>query len=167
MSDTRIPAGDQKGPIDNDPQREELANALWHLRERMNTSIRQHRTWHGWLYNGSTVLTLILTASASLASAGQAGFNKEWAPALAAFATVLIGVDRALGFGAKQRFHTEMKHGYLTVKDMLDFIPPQPISVREKWIQDAWARLHDLRSRKGQIVSAGGDGPPKKTAPND
>ncbi len=143
-----------------------------HAREResfkeivasVDKSIRDHRTFvDGWLYNGGTVLTLSLTAAVSLVSGKvfPEGIISDWvAPVLSTTAGLVVALERSLGFGQRWRFHTEMRAGYITVKDMINMYfsyPQEEKEQRAKAKAEIWQSLNALRSRESAIPNSGG-----------
>lgn len=131
--------------------------------DSLRVSVRTHRTGvDGWLYNGGTVVTLLLTASVSVLS-GKV-FPDDmfalWLPSvLSAAAGLFVALERSLGFGQRWRFHTEMKAGYITVIDMINFyfaIPDDEKEQRLKLRAEIWQSLNALRSRESAIPNSGG-----------
>ncbi|MCP5259878.1 MAG: hypothetical protein R3E92_16750 [Burkholderiaceae bacterium] len=133
------------------------------LRESIAQSIRGHHTaFDGWLYNGGTVLILFLTGAVAVLSGKVVPLDDsvKWLPAvLSAFAGLFVALERSLGFGPRWRFHTEMKAGYRTVSDMIDFyfiIPLEEKEQRTRIRNEIWQSLNALRSRESAIPNSGG-----------
>jgi hypothetical protein len=133
------------------------------LRESISQSIKAHRTgFDGWMYNGGTVVILLLTGAVSVLSGKVVlvGDSFQWLPAvLSALAGLFVALERSLGFGPRWRFHTEMKAGYRTVSDMIDFyfiIPEEEKDQRTRIRNEIWQSLNALRSRESAIPNSGG-----------
>jgi hypothetical protein len=146
--------------MDQHPSREQLG--FEKLRDSINESVRGHRTHvDGWLYNGGTVLVLFLTAAVSVLTGKVVDLGGlVWLPAvLSAVAGIFVALERALGFGPRWRFHTEMKAGYKTVSDMIDYyfvVPEDEKEQRAKIRVEIWQSLSALRSRESAIPNSGG-----------
>jgi len=116
----------------------------------------------GWLYNAGTVVTLMLTAVVSVISGNVFTLDEDyrWLPsALSAAVGLLVALERSLGFGPRWRFHTEMRTGYTTVIDMIQFyfaIPVDQAEQRTKMRAEIWQSLNALRSRESAIPNSGG-----------
>lgn len=129
----------------------------------LEKSVFAHRTAvDSWLYNGGTVVTLLLTAAVSVLSGKvfDDGTFPDWLPSiLSAAAGLLVALERSLGFGQRWSFHTEMKAGYITVIDMINFyfaIPSEEKDQRLKLRAEIWQSLNALRSRESAIPNSGG-----------
>jgi hypothetical protein len=77
------------------------------------------------------------------------------APLCSGIAGFWIAAERALGFGARWRYHREMKSGYEAIIDMLDFYQGLPASEQPKYARDIFTALYALRSRESAIPNAG------------
>lgn len=78
---------------------------------------------------------------------------------LSAAAGLFVALERSLGFGQRWRFHTEMKAGYITVIDMINFyfaIPTEEMAQRVKLRAEIWQSLNALRRRESAIPNSGG-----------
>jgi hypothetical protein len=132
------------------------------LRKSITESIQGHRTGpDAWLYNGGTVLVLVLTAVVSVLTGSRIVLQGlEWLPSvLSAFAGVLVALERSLGFGPRWRHHTELKSGYKTVLDMISYyfvIPAAEVDQKKKVRAEIWQSLNALRSRESSIPNSGG-----------
>jgi hypothetical protein len=129
------------------------------LRARLQQACKEHAPrLDFWLYNGGTILALILSAAASLL-AGKT-FGDQLGPVAAvcsATAGVIIAAERALSFGARWRFHKEMENGYISLIDKIDFVPVLPDGPdKQKYLNDIWTALYALRTRESTIPGAGG-----------
>jgi hypothetical protein len=128
------------------------------LKKRLQSAITEHSpTLDACLFNGGTLLILTLTALASLFSSKLFGENDTWIGAVfSTIAGVLVAAERALSFGARWRFHHEMRNGYMSLVDMIDFanlLPSGP--EKSKYVKDIWASLYALRSRESAIPGSG------------
>ncbi|MDX1968088.1 MAG: hypothetical protein SFV23_13010, partial [Planctomycetaceae bacterium] len=82
--------------------------------------------------------------------------EEDWiAPLCAGLAGVLVAMERALGFGARWRYHRDMFYGYAAIIDMLEFYPAIPPSEQSKYGRDIFTALYALRSRESAIPNAG------------
>ena len=125
------------------------------IKQRLTESIEEHGTrLDAWAYNSLTVISLIGTGFAA-AAAGN-GVAPGWVAFASALAALCIGVERALGLGARWRFHTEMRAAYRTMLDGLDFAELLPADKRDAFVADWWSKLMLLRSREAEIPNAGG-----------
>ena len=89
--------------------------------ERLDKSADEHRTLtDGFWYNALTVLSLLLSTFSSIA-ASHSGLA-VWVSIASALAALCIAVERALGLGARWRFHAEMKSAYRTLRDGINFV---------------------------------------------
>lgn len=73
------------------------------------------------------------------------------AKVLTGFAVFWVALERALNFGARWRFHIEMKSAYQNVLDELNFLPFLDEKQRDETRQDIRAELRLLRKRTSQI----------------
>lgn len=129
--------------------------ALQNIGQRLKDSVADHNTFpDGFWYNALTILSLVLSGFASVA-ATYTDYS-TWVSAASAVAALCIALERALGFGARWRFHTEMKNAYRTLQDGIDFYSALPDGRKEAFLNDWWARLIALRNREGQIPNSGG-----------
>ncbi|WP_223488775.1 hypothetical protein [Pseudomonas sp. A-RE-19] len=109
------------------------------------------------MFNGGTILVLLLTTLATLLPST----NFTWvAPLCSALAGLFVAMERALGFGARWRYHREMRFAYESIIDMLDFFPVIPAPERPKYIRDIFAALYAVRSRESAIPNAGTNSAP-------
>ena len=150
------PTGDEQHD-ENSQSGKEISTYLdknWKtIENRIDQSIGEHRNTHdGFLYNASTLLSLALTGIGAVIATSHPRYA-AWISAGAAFS---IAAERTLGFGARWRYHVEMKHGYLAVKDMIDFRPFIRESQREAWYLEIWNKLSALRTKEGQIPDGAG-----------
>ena len=127
------------------------------IRQRLEQAIRDHSTLDSLWFNGGTVVTLILTALATLFSSKAFGDGYQVVGGiLSAGAGVVIAIERALSLGGRWRFHTEMINGYRGVIDMIDFAALLPEGQeKQKYLQDIWTKLYALRAREASIPGTG------------
>ncbi|MBK7357180.1 hypothetical protein [Propionivibrio sp.] len=135
------------GPIDFTP-----------IKERLQRAIDEHSpSLDAWCFNGGTLLTLTFTAASALFSSQAFGEKLTFVAAiLSSVAGVLVAAERALAFGARWRFHHEMRSGYRSIVDMIDFaalLPDGP--EKAKYTKDIWTALYALRSRESAIPGSG------------
>lgn len=131
------------------------------LKARLSTARDKHQS-HGsgdaWRFNGGTIVALLCTTGATLV-ATFTGPPSWLAPTVTAIATVLIAIERALGWGARWRYHSELENAYECLIDMIDFYPFVPSSDRPKYAQDIISALYAVRSRESAIPNAGSNSP--------
>lgn len=127
------------------------------LRERLAASVTSHDGWADPLmFNGGTILVLMLTSLATILPTMLPKDSYTWAaPLCAAVAGLFVAMERALGFGARWRFHREMRFAYESILDMLEFYPILPAAERPKYARDIFAALYAVRSRESAIPNAG------------
>jgi hypothetical protein len=132
------------------------------LRARLQKSVADHDGWADPIaFNGGTILVLALTALATvLPSAIPDGTLKWAAPVCSALAGLFVAMERALGFGARWRYHREMKSAYESIVDMLEFFPILPAAERPKYARDIYTSLYAVRSRESAIPNAGTNAAP-------
>ncbi len=132
------------------------------LRNSIDRSIASHGTGlDGWMYNGGTILILVLTAAVSILSGNVIDIQSfKWLPSvLSALAGLFVALERSLGFGPRWRFHTEMKAGYQTVRDLIDYyfiIPEDEKDQKARIRSEIWQSLNALRSRESALPTSGG-----------
>lgn len=127
------------------------------LKDRLQISVKQHDVWADpIMFNGGTILVLALTSMATLLPSIVPRDAFAWAaPVCAGVAGLVVAMERALGFGARWRYHREMKSAYESIIDMLEFLPVVPAAERAKYIRDIFAALYAVRSRESAIPNAG------------
>jgi hypothetical protein len=101
-----------------------------------------------------TIGVLLLTAAATFIPSIK-NAPVYLAPICSGIAGFWIAAERALGFGARWRYHREMMSGYEGILDMLDFYQGLPTSEQPKYARDIFTALHALRSRESAIPNAG------------
>lgn len=128
------------------------------LSNRLKSSAKLHDVWLDPIFfNGGTISVLALTAAATLLPST----SYAWlAPMCAAVAGFCVASERALGFGARWRYHREMRFAYESIVDMLGFYQYIPRSERPKYIRDIFTALYAVRSRESAIPNAGTNSEP-------
>lgn len=131
------------------------------LRQRLCASVAEHNTWGDpIMFNGGTIVVLILTMLATILPSTLPNAPGWLAPLCSALAGLLVAMERALGFGARWRYHREMRFSYEAIVDMLEFYPLAPASERPKYARDIFTALYALRSRESAIPNAGTNSAP-------
>ena len=132
------------------------------LRKRLQIAVAQHDGWADpIMFNGGTIVVMVLTGLATLLPTLVPKDAFPWAaPLCAAMAGLLVAMERALGFGARWRYHREMRSSYESIVDMLEFYPILPLSERPKYARDIFAALYAVRSRESAIPNAGANSQP-------
>jgi hypothetical protein len=129
---------------------------LKQLKARLSKAALEHQTLDGWAYNLGTLAIVTLTAAATLASGDTFGGDTAWLGAIfAAVAGVLVALDRTLAFGARWRYHHDMRNSYLYVLDAIEFRALISPETRQQNIDKAWAALQTLRRREASIPGSG------------
>lgn len=120
----------------------------------LKASIEEHNTWDGFWYNGFTAISLLLAAFSSVAA------NHTDYATLVSIASAVgglcIALERALGFGARWRFHMEMKSAYRNLQDGVTFVALLPEDRKGAFLNDWWARLVFVRNKESQLPNTGG-----------
>lgn len=130
--------------------------SLTKIGDRLEQSIKEHNTlWDGFWYTAATVIPLVLSTYSSIA----ANYPKYsvWVSIASATAALFIALERALGFGARWRYHREMKGGYRNLQDGISYVEVLPDDRKQSFLNDWWARLVALRAREGHLPNSGGD----------
>ncbi|HJQ27336.1 MAG TPA: hypothetical protein VKA60_25850 [Blastocatellia bacterium] len=129
------------------------SSSLHGLKAKLSTSIKEHSKrcfLDSFLYNGGTTAVLLATTAATFLPDSLGAWF--WLPkALTAFATFWVALERVLNFGARWRFHLEMKNAYQVIEDMIDYSEHLPESKKEDYIQSIWQELMILRRREKGI----------------
>jgi hypothetical protein len=127
---------------------QKLKGRLIEARDKHNTSI------DAIMFNGSTILVLFLTGAAAFIPALKDA--PGWiASLLAGLAGIFVAMERALGFGARWRYHREMYYAYDSIIDMIEFCPVVPPAEQSKYVRDIFTALYAIRSRESSIPHAG------------
>lgn len=111
------------------------------------------------MFNGSTILILVLTATAAFMPSID-GAPKWVTPLCAGLAGVFVAMERALGFGARWRYHRDMYYSYSAIIDMLEFYSVVPSTEQSKYVRDIFTALYAVRSRESAIPNAGATASP-------
>jgi hypothetical protein len=132
------------------------------LKDRLEKAAKAHDVpIDPWMFNGGTILVLALTALATFLPTALSAGQATWAaPLCSAIAGLFIAMERALGFGARWRFHKEMENAYVAILDMLDFYPLLPESEKPKYARDIFGALYAVRSRESAIPNSGTNAAP-------
>ena len=105
------------------------------------------------LFNGGTVLALGATI---LASAASWPTELSWVPrALTGLAAFLIGVERALNFGERWRYHHRLRDSYRSLHDRLTLASDLPSPHSDELITKILGDLERLRGTEGDIPRGG------------
>jgi hypothetical protein len=102
-------------------------------------------------HNGGTVLALAATGTATFLP-GSYGL---WARVASAIATFVIALSRALDFGARWRWHVEMRNAYTALLDRTSLVMVLPDADRLEVMKTLYADLVELRLRENRIPGAG------------
>src|SRR5689334_7189341 len=124
-----------------------LQGLLQTLKIRLTAARKEHESGDAWYYNGGTFLVLLFTSAASLMPSIAEDYPRliVTGQILAAAAAILVGTERSLSFGARWRYHREMKSAYDSLLDMLEYIPILPESERNKYLAEFWEELKLVR----------------------
>lgn len=153
----------EKPPLVSLPEGVDLSpEVISRLKGRLEVAVEQHDSWADpILFNGGTILVLLLTAMATLLPSSLPKNAYEWAaPVCSALAGLFVAMERALGFGARWRYHREMRSAYESIIDMLEFFPILPSLERPKYARDIFVALYAVRSRESAIPNAGTNSAP-------
>lgn len=129
--------------------------AVSKLRRHLEQSIKEHS--HGVdsaLYNGGTAAVILATALATFLPDLEGLWS--WLPrTLTAFAAFWIALERALNFGARWRFHVEMKSGYRAILASLDILELVPEEDRAEYVESLRHDLLVLHRREAALPGVG------------
>lgn len=75
---------------------------------------------------------------------------------LAAAAAFLVALERTLGFGARWRFHLEMRSLYEGILDRIALLKLAPDEEKKKIEEEIWSALSAARARESAIPSGTG-----------
>ena len=78
----------------------------------------KHQTWDSILYNGSVVVAIIASSSATFLIDDCPFVAKI----LSAIAAIVIAIDRALNLGARWIFQRQMRHEYLSILARINLV---------------------------------------------
>lgn len=131
------------------------------LKSQLRENVAEHKRYQGvdaMYYNGITAVVLLATTATTLIP-----IDTQWAPLLkilTGLATFLIALERTLDFGARWRYHREMRHGYLAVLAKINFYENLPgefgAEERKRYYAEIYADLFSLGRREGEIPGTGG-----------
>jgi hypothetical protein len=128
---------------------------------RVNQDVRRHSPrGDSLLYNGGTVLVLLFTSVATFLGAQSLGVYDFVVPLLSGTAAFLVGLERALDFGARWRYHANMRAGYEAVLDQIEFLtavePALSAEERLAYCHDIRDALRVLRRQEAGVPGIGG-----------
>lgn len=117
------PPNAESSSINGEEKWGEGVRLLGELRQRALDAADSHSPrWDSFLYNGSTVTTLVATAAATFLPF-LPGFAPPWLPqVLTGLAFFLIVLESQLHFGGRWRFHRKLRHGYCGLADVIDVL---------------------------------------------
>ncbi|MEU5263988.1 hypothetical protein [Amycolatopsis sp. NPDC021455] len=105
------------------------------------------------LFNGGTVLALGATI---LATAASWPADLSWLPrALTGLAAFLIGVERALNFGERWRYHRRLRDSYRSLHDRFTLASELPSPQSDELLTKIIDDLERLRRTEGDIPRGG------------
>jgi hypothetical protein len=122
---------------------------------RVKAAITRHNTLvDNWLFNGSTVLALFCSGAASILAVNKSINGSDLLTSvLAALAAFLVALERTLGFGARWRFHLELRNSYEAILDLIELHKVAPDDEKIKIEQEIWTALRAARAREAAIPS--------------
>ncbi|MER7457488.1 hypothetical protein [Micromonospora sp. NPDC126480] len=128
------------------------------LEESIRSCIQQHDPrLDSVLFNGGTVLALAATISATAVTWSG---SLSWLPrALTGFAAFLIGLERALNFGERWRYHRRRRDAYQSLLDRLNLARAVKGPKREELLDRLVDDLDRLRTSEGDIPLGNGGSP--------
>ncbi|MEU8604727.1 hypothetical protein [Streptomyces parvulus] len=123
---------------------------------RLTTSIQRAIRPHGGLrdsllHNGITMISMAATTAATIIPGDQS----IWARISAGIATLLIAVARALDFGARWRWHLNMRSRYEVLLDRVDKVSLLPVDERRAALVQVYDDLAKVRSLERGIPGSG------------
>ncbi|WP_033313328.1 hypothetical protein RFN58_29555 [Streptomyces iakyrus] len=126
---------------------EPAAQDLSEQRARLTTSIKLAMRPHGGkrdslLHNGSTMAAMAATTVATVLPVDYS----TWARVAAGVATFLIAVARALDFGARWRWHLNMRSRYAVLLDRVDQAALLPAGEQAGALHRIYEDLFKVRS---------------------
>lgn len=141
-------------------------NGIEQQTSRLADRIRRAMAPHGgkrdsFLHNGSTMAAMAATTAATVIPADHA----IWARCAAGTATFLIAVARALDFGARWRWHLNMRARYAILLDRVDRVALLPVEGRSAALVQIYDDLSKVRSSERGIPGSGtaSGAPPSST----
>jgi hypothetical protein len=127
-------------------------NTLADLKQQVQDAIKEHSPTADSVYhNGGTILALAATSTATIVPSD----HWIWAKIVAALATFLIAVSRALDFGGRWRWHIEMQANYRALLDRVNEVSLLPKDAQLDALKRVYDKLEALRLREGGIPGAG------------
>ena len=125
------------------------------VESRIEQAVKEHSTLpDGFWYTTMTVLPLVFTTFSTVAAQHE-GLS-TWVSIASALAAFCISLERALGFGARWRYHREMKSSYRNLLDGMAFVNVLPAERRQAFWDDWWAKLLAMRGKEGDLPNSGG-----------
>ena len=125
--------------------------AVSDLRLKLSKSAKAHSPFADSFYhNGGTVLALAATTTATLLPESLT----LWARIAAAVATFIIAVSRALDFGGRWRWHTQMRNAYTALLDKVSQLDVLADADRPAAAKQIFDELIALRGRENTIPGA-------------
>jgi hypothetical protein len=123
---------------------------------RLRAAIAQAMRPHGGkrdslLHNGSTMAAMAATTVATVLPVDYS----TWARVAAGAATFLIAVARALDFGARWRWHLNMRSRYAVLLDRVDQTALLPAADRAEALHGVYQDLFKVRSLERGIPGVG------------
>lgn len=126
--------------------------AIEQLRSDLTKGINAHSPLGDSIYlNGGTVLALAATGTATLLPMSLS----FWARVASAIATFVIALSRALDFGGRWRFHTQMRNAYLALRDRVNRLDVLPDADRSAAAAKIFEDLAILRTQENSRPGSG------------
>jgi hypothetical protein len=131
---------------------DELAEQAARLTESIKSAMRPHGGKRdSLLHNGSTMAAMAATTAATII---PEGFSL-WGRIAAGAATFLIAVARALDFGARWRWHLNMRSRYAVLLDRVDQVALLPVDQRADALSRVYEDLFKVRALERGIPGSG------------
>ena len=126
------------------------------LEAKIDASIKEHNkygTLDGWIYNGSTIVAIILSSVASFFADELEGYLKL----LTGVTAIIIALDRSLNWGKRWLFHRQMKNEYLIIKAKISFYQGMPEGLKAEDDFEAYKDIynHTYRVRLQEVKMPG------------
>jgi hypothetical protein len=126
--------------------------AIEQLRSDLKDGIKAHSPRADSIYlNGGTVLALAATGTATLLPMSLS----SWARVASAIATFVIALSRALDFGGRWRFHTQMRNAYVALRDRVNRLDVLPDADRSPAAAKIFEDLAILRTEENARPGSG------------
>jgi hypothetical protein len=134
-----------------------IADGVNEIEASIKSSIREHDPrMDSILFNGGTIVAL--AASIAVTAHDWSG-DLEWLPrVLAGLAAFLIGVERALNFGGRWRFHLRMRDAYRSLLARLAVARTLPEPQRAAAVERVLNDLEAIRRGEGGLPIGGSTG---------